>query len=57
MMDARILLCGIDHDLYQHLKDSGILTMLGEDAVFLGDRQIFQATQDSIDFAKNLVKL
>lgn len=57
MLDARILLCGIDQDLYQHLKDSGILAMLGEDSVFLGDRLIFQATQDSIDYAKNLVKL
>lgn len=57
MTDARILLCGIDQDLYQHLIDSGILAMLGNDSVFLGDSQIFQATQDSIDYAKNLIKL
>jgi SulP family sulfate permease len=57
LMDSRILLCGIDRELYQHLKDSGILAMLGEDAVFLGDRKIFQATQDSINYAKNLIKL
>ena len=57
MLDARILLCGIDSDLYQHLNHSGILAMLGEDAVFVGDKLIFQATQNAIEYAKNLLKL
>ncbi|MDO9087692.1 MAG: SulP family inorganic anion transporter [Anaerolineaceae bacterium] len=57
IMDARIFLSGIDHDLYQHLKDSGVLDMIGEDAVFLGNRQIFSATQEAIEYAKSLIKL
>ncbi|HSM24192.1 MAG TPA: SulP family inorganic anion transporter [Anaerolineaceae bacterium] len=57
MMDARIVLCGLDQELCQHLRDSGILEMLGEEAVFVGDRRIFQATQKAITFAENLVKL
>lgn len=57
MMDARILLCGIDHNLYKHIKDSGVLDMIGKDAVFLGNRQIFSATQEAIEYAKCMIKL
>ena len=57
MMDAHIVLCGLDQDLFQHLRDSGIMEMLGEEAVFVGDRRIFQATQKAIEYAENLLKL
>lgn len=57
LMDAHIILCGLDEKLCQHLRDAGIMAMLGEDAVFPGSPLIFEATQNAIDHAESLIKL
>jgi SulP family sulfate permease len=57
LMDAHIILCGLDEKLCQHLRDAGIMAMLGEDAVFPGSPLIFEATQNAIDRAESLIKL
>lgn len=57
LMDAHIVLCGLGETLCQHLRDSGLMDMLGEDAVFPGSSQIFEATQNAIEYAESLQKL
>lgn len=57
LMDAHILLCGIDENLSQHLRDAGLMDMIGEEAVFVGSAQIFKATQNAIEHAESLLKL
>jgi SulP family sulfate permease len=57
LMDAHIVLCGLGENLCQHLRDSGLMDMIGEGAVFPGSSQIFEATQNAIEYAESLLKL
>ena len=57
LMDAHIILCGLDEKLCQHLRNAGLMDMIGEEAVFIGSPQIFKATQNAIEYAESLVKL
>lgn len=57
LMDAHVLICGADVNLCQHLRDSGIMDMIGEEGVFPASPQIFEATQNAIKYAESLVKL
>ncbi len=57
LMDAHILICGADKNLCQHLRDSGLMEMIGEEAVFPASHQIFEATQNAIKYAETLFRL
>jgi SulP family sulfate permease len=53
---GRLLLCGVRPGMYGTLLRAGFLPQLGEDAIFLADRELLGSTRRAIAYARELAR-
>jgi SulP family sulfate permease len=53
---GRLFLCGVRPGMYGTFQRSGFLSQLGEDAIFLADRELLGSTRRAISYARELAR-
>lgn len=54
-LGKKIILCGIDETLHQHLLESGVLDLLGEEYTFDSERLLFSSTRSAVRQAEEFL--
>jgi anti-anti-sigma regulatory factor len=53
---GRLLLCGVRQGMYGTFQRAGFLPQLGEDAIFLADRELLGSTRRALNYARDLAR-
>jgi SulP family sulfate permease len=53
---GRLLLCGVRPGMYGTFERAGFLPQLGEDAIFLADRELLGSTRRALSYARDLAR-
>lgn len=53
---GRLLLCGVRPGMYGTFQRAGFLPQLGEDAIFLADRELLGSTRRAVNYARELAR-
>jgi SulP family sulfate permease len=54
-LGKKIILCGMDKSLHQHLQESGVLDLLGEDYTFDAQRLLYSSTRSAVQQAEEFL--
>jgi SulP family sulfate permease len=54
-LGKKVILCGVDKSLHQHLLDSGVLDLLGEEYTFDSERLLFSSTRSAVRQAEDFL--
>ncbi len=54
--DGRLLLCGVRPGMYGTFERAGLLAKIGEDALFLAEREILASTRRAVSYARTLTQ-
>ncbi len=54
-LGKKIILCGVDKQLHQHLLESGVLDLLGDDYSFDAQRLLFSSTRSAVQQAEEFL--